>query len=164
LLPCPFCGRPVDENLEDTLYPSGVYWRFDPKIQRRTYHSRREQQPGDHDCMEMNCTETNGGCGARITADSEEEVIAKWNRRATRERAEPVRDCDYCGAALVCAYDRHHKAFAPIAPDAPTRQRETSGWQKAGFDADHLLGIKREKQSEGDTASEAPGPGQSTPP
>jgi hypothetical protein len=31
----------------------------------------------------MHCTECNGGCGAEISADTEEEVRAKWNCRAS---------------------------------------------------------------------------------
>ncbi len=80
LSPCPFCARKVDSDLRDTLYPSGLYWRETNGL--RSYVSHIERQFGDHPCYEMNCTESNGGCGANISADTIEEVIAKWNRRA----------------------------------------------------------------------------------
>ena len=38
----------------------------------------------------MHCTECNGGCGAEITADTEAEVIAKWNRRAAALSCAPT--------------------------------------------------------------------------
>lgn len=81
LKPCPFCGRKVDRDLIDTLYPTGTFWRVTNGF--RHYVGRKERQDGDKMCMGMHCTESNGGCGAEISADTEEEVIAKWNRRAT---------------------------------------------------------------------------------
>jgi hypothetical protein len=81
LLPCPFCGRPAQDDLSDSLYPSGIYWR--EGSWGRSYFSQRESKPEDHACFQMNCTVCEGGCGANITANSEEEVIAAWNRRAT---------------------------------------------------------------------------------
>jgi hypothetical protein len=85
LLPCPFCGRPVDDDLSDTLYQSGTYWREDEGF--RHYISRRERRDGDQPCWSMHCVSNGGGCGAQITADSEPEVRAAWNRRAAQ--AEP---------------------------------------------------------------------------
>ena len=79
LLPCPFCGRKVDVDLSDTLYPKGIYWRQEED--GRSYHSQVDRQEGDQPCWSMNCTECNGGCGAEISADTEEEIRAKWNRR-----------------------------------------------------------------------------------
>jgi hypothetical protein len=84
LLPCPFCGRPVDDDLDDgcndTLYPSGIYWREEHGM--RHYVSHRERQEGDQPCWSMHCPTTGGGCDVEVTADSRAEVIAKWNRRA----------------------------------------------------------------------------------
>jgi hypothetical protein len=34
---------------------------------------------------ELGCLEHEGGCGATMTGDSREEVLAKWNRRASPE-------------------------------------------------------------------------------
>lgn len=76
LLPCPFCGRKVDDDLIDTLYPSGIYRR-----PGRGYVSHKERQPGDIPCWSMHCVLHHGGCGAEISGDSEEETIAAWNRR-----------------------------------------------------------------------------------
>jgi hypothetical protein len=81
LLNCPFCGRKVDNDLMDTLYPTGTWWR-DNSDGIRSYHSYSECRADDNPCMEMNCTECNGGCGASIAADTVDEVIAKWNRRS----------------------------------------------------------------------------------
>lgn len=81
MLPCPFCGRPVDMDDEDTLYPSGIYWRYSEEIQSRYYVSHKERLEGDCACYSMHCPESSGGCGASISKDSYEEVIAAWNRR-----------------------------------------------------------------------------------
>lgn len=70
----------MDEDLDDTLYPSAVYWREEDGL--RHYLNHRDRQEGDHQCWEMNCPESGGGCGASILGDSEAEVRAKWNRRA----------------------------------------------------------------------------------
>lgn len=64
LKPCPFCGHPVDMDDPDTLYPYPTGFR-------------REE----HWCYTIQCVETAGGCGAEISADSEQECIDKWNRR-----------------------------------------------------------------------------------
>lgn len=81
LLPCPFCGMPVDIEDDDTLHPTGIGWRDDKCIGFRTYHSYRET-PKKQWCWGMHCPTTSGGCGAEIHADSKDEVIAKWNTRA----------------------------------------------------------------------------------
>jgi hypothetical protein len=90
LLPCPFCGMEVHHgDLMDTLYPSGTYWRETDGI--RHYIGHREHLPTDGKCWSMHCTGNHGGCGAGITADSEPEVIEKWNRRtATRRNDVPA--------------------------------------------------------------------------
>lgn len=84
LLPCPFCGMRPPADLIDTLYPSGTWWR-DLGDGERSYHSYKDHKKGDQPCISMHCTENMGGCGAEITADTEPEVIAKWNRRALQE-------------------------------------------------------------------------------
>ncbi len=77
---CPFCGMTPPEDLIDTLYPSGTYWR-EWEGQYRHYVSFNMQQPTDNPCYVMHCSEDIGGCGAQMNADSQQEVIDKWNRR-----------------------------------------------------------------------------------
>ncbi len=83
LKPCPFCGATQDTDWEDTMYPvfgwkdediggDGTLVRcyvpiYDPEKHGMVYN--------------INCASTYGGCDASITGDSEEEVIAKWNKR-----------------------------------------------------------------------------------
>ncbi len=81
-LPCPFCGKAVDLEDHDTLYPSGTGWKDQGDL--RTYHSHREV-PKEQWCWGMHCTECSGGCGAKITGDSRQEALAKWNKRANAQ-------------------------------------------------------------------------------
>lgn len=82
ILPCPFCGKAVDLEDQDTLYPSGTYWRDHKEHGLRTYHSRSTREEGDGVCYGMHCPIPAGGCGAEIRGDSREEAIAAWSRRA----------------------------------------------------------------------------------
>ena len=79
LLPCPFCGKKVDKNLVDTLYPTGRGWIEEGRL--RYYVSYREA-PKEQWCWQMRCPEVSGGCGAEIHGDSRSEVMAKWNTRS----------------------------------------------------------------------------------
>lgn len=87
LKPCPFCGwqPPTDDAdfMLDVLHKSGSWWADRPFYGKtyRTYRSYREREEGDQPCWEMNCNENMGGCGARVVADTELEVVQKWNRR-----------------------------------------------------------------------------------
>lgn len=88
MLPCPFCGKQVDLDDPDTLYPSGVFWRDGavpgmPEL--RTYHGVLERREGDGMCYGMHCPSNSCGCGAEIHGDSKEETVAAWNRRAPKE-------------------------------------------------------------------------------
>ena len=83
-LPCPFCGKPMHDNGdmgEDTLYPTGIGWKFDEEIGMRSYH-RSYEVPEDQRCWGLHCATTYGGCGAEMHGDSKEEAIARWNQRA----------------------------------------------------------------------------------
>lgn len=80
LKPCPFCGLQSHQDWEDTLYPSGIGWRVDEGVQH--YLGRDSYARWQGKCYEINCATPYGGCGANISADSKEEVIEKWNRRA----------------------------------------------------------------------------------
>lgn len=88
--PCPFCGKKSDLYDDDTLYPTGIGWKFDADLQTRTYCKFREV-PKEQWCWTMHCPEVAGGCGAGISGDSREEAIAKWNARAPthHQSAEP---------------------------------------------------------------------------
>lgn len=81
MLPCPFCGKEVDLENPDTLYPSGIYWRWDEDLKMRHYIRFKDKQIGDQPCWQLLCPETAGGCGVEIHGDTKEEVVAKWNKR-----------------------------------------------------------------------------------
>lgn len=78
LKPCPFCGKKVDEDLDDALYPTGHGWKEEGG--HRYYVSYREV-PKEQWCWQVLCPEVSGGCGAEVTGDSRDEAIAKWNSR-----------------------------------------------------------------------------------
>jgi hypothetical protein len=77
--PCPFCGKKIDINDEDTLYPSGTGWK-DSGEGYRHYVSIYDV-PKEQWCYKIVCQEHYGGCGAEIHGDSVDETIEKWNRR-----------------------------------------------------------------------------------
>lgn len=81
LLRCPFCGKKPDLEDPDTLYPSGIYWRWDKELDMRTYHRHKEKIDGDLPSWLMHCPETAGGCGVEIHGDTKEEILSKWNKR-----------------------------------------------------------------------------------
>ena len=86
LAPCPFCGMKPSDDLSDTLYPSGIFWRHNPETGIRSYHGMSDRKEGDAQCFKIVCNETYGGCSAEVSGDSREEVAAKWNRRAQPAR------------------------------------------------------------------------------
>lgn len=76
---CPFCGKEVDLDDPDTLYPNGSGW----KIRHNgmiSYHSYREVPP-EQWCYSIHCPTTAGGCGAEISGNSQQECMDKWNNR-----------------------------------------------------------------------------------
>ena len=83
LLSCPFCAHMPDLSEPDTLYPTGVFW-VDTNEFGRSYFGRTHvlMKNNPKACWGMHCVENLGGCGAQVTADSKEEAIAKWQRRA----------------------------------------------------------------------------------
>lgn len=76
--PCPFCGKKVDLEDHDVLYPSGTGWKQEDGF--RSYH-RYSEVPKEQWCYTMHCTSNSGGCGAEMSGDSKEEALEKWNRR-----------------------------------------------------------------------------------
>ncbi len=76
---CPFCGMSMPEDLSDTFYPSGIYWRDEEDF--RSYHDMSDAKPGDGRCFQIVCTTHSGGCGASVVGDTAAETIAAWNRR-----------------------------------------------------------------------------------
>lgn len=76
---CPFCGKAVDLEDDDTLYPNGTGWQTRPNG-KRSYHSFRDV-PKEQWCWSMHCPTTSGGCGVEMSGDSKQEAIDKWNRR-----------------------------------------------------------------------------------
>jgi hypothetical protein len=84
--PCPFCGRAVDMEDEDTLYPTGTGWvEFDNGgMILRSYRSIRDPSvniPKEQWCYSMHCPVPAGGCDAEMPGDTKQEAIDKWNRR-----------------------------------------------------------------------------------
>lgn len=78
LRPCPFCGRAMDVEHPDTLYPNGTGWK--QRGDSRSYHNFREV-PKEQWCYSVHCDTSSGGCGAEISGDSAEEAVSAWNRR-----------------------------------------------------------------------------------
>lgn len=89
--PCPFCGKAVDMDDEDTIYPNGIIWyRYDGD--ERAYGSFGSLRKGEflvgftadteyHLCYSIHCVGIAGGCGAEMRGDSRLDAISKWNRR-----------------------------------------------------------------------------------
>lgn len=88
LLPCPFCGRGLGDDLIDVLYPTGG-WRW-AKPGCRSYVSPIAGNL-DGRVWTVHCTKHSGGCGAEISGDSKPEAIAAWNSRPVAEKAEGER-------------------------------------------------------------------------
>ena len=76
---CPFCGKVMDADDPDTLYPSGTGWK-DAGDGYRHYVSIYDV-PKEQWCYKIVCQEHYGGCGTEIHGDSIEEVKKKWNKR-----------------------------------------------------------------------------------
>lgn len=77
--PCPFCGKEVEIDDDETLYPTGTGWEINT-AGYKTYKSFRNV-PREQWCWSMHCPETHGGCGVEMSADTKEEAIEKWNKR-----------------------------------------------------------------------------------
>ena len=80
LEPCPFCGKEMDINDKDVLYPSGVFVRG-KGTEKQHYVIHLERNDKDVPCYQVVCGVHNFGCGAMLTADSKEEAIMAWNTR-----------------------------------------------------------------------------------
>lgn len=129
---CPFCGRKTPDDLEDTLYPSGGYWRETDGM--RHYVSHRERKPGDSQCWTMHCGVGGWRCGAQITADTREEAIAAWNRRAAIQQAAGavpegeivVTKTDFGAIVAVTRQDSEGRILEVIAQDTQSGSSDHS--------------------------------------
>jgi len=76
--PCPFCGKEIDINDPDTLYPNGFAWEYDEELECRTYHETRHLRQSNIDqwCYGLHCE-----CGAEMHGDTREQVIESWSAR-----------------------------------------------------------------------------------
>ena len=82
LLPCPFCGHELTD-FANACYQNGRYWAVDERGWRHLYRHADPKRPKDAQrCFNVVCPDDEGGCCAEVNADSREEAIAKWNRRA----------------------------------------------------------------------------------
>ena len=89
--PCPFCGRDLKNDLDDSFYPTGTKWEDvdclgDGQNVIRRYLSLREPLRSDNiiasgSVYGVYCATSSGGCGAELSGDSPEEVLARWNTR-----------------------------------------------------------------------------------
>lgn len=80
--PCPFCRKEMDANDPDTLYPNASYWQEDENGITH-YVGNKDRKEDYHQCWNIVCSQSAGGCGAEISGDTKEEVLAKWNNRVT---------------------------------------------------------------------------------
>lgn len=95
-LPCPFCGHEVDLEDDDTLYPSGLYWReIDGSEGLVDFISFKDRLPTDNPMYSMNCPEVAGGCGAEIIGMSKEDALRKWNTRTAPKASGPESSLTY---------------------------------------------------------------------
>lgn len=83
-LPCPFCGKTLNVEDGDTLYPTGMWWRIEDGM--RHYVRHKDRKEGDKSEWGVHCAEVSGGCGAEITADSKQEAMDNWNKRSNDNR------------------------------------------------------------------------------
>lgn len=117
LLSCPFCGMEPPDDLIDTLYPSGTFWRDNLRPNGKTirsYHGRDAIKEGDGKCWTMHCTENMGGCGAEISGDSKQEAVNRWNRRVISENTNTVTLTKY--VMVYRMYDNRVFCFSAINP------------------------------------------------
>lgn len=73
---CPFCGVPAPDDLIDSLYPSGIYYRIEPEGWY-SYHSHSNRNLTDIPMYKYVCK----GCEVEMSGHSKEEVLSKWNSR-----------------------------------------------------------------------------------
>ena len=82
---CPFCGKSIDPDDIDTLYPSGSGWKEsdwgDGTMIRHYVSVHSEKLPKEQWCYKIICQTHYGGCGATMYGDSKEETLENWNKR-----------------------------------------------------------------------------------
>lgn len=76
---CPFCNGKMDIKDPDTIYPTGILWKYYMYHEEgdcgKNYNILWEDVP-DGECYKIVCL-----CGAEMHCDSREEVIKQWNQR-----------------------------------------------------------------------------------
>ena len=75
---CPFCGKRMAANDQDTLYPTGFGWKEEDGIR---HYCGIHEVPKEQWCYKIVCQEHYGGCGVEMHGDSIEETLEKWNKR-----------------------------------------------------------------------------------
>lgn len=80
LKPCPFCGKAMDIDDPDTIYPSG-FWASVPGEDYRHYFNDPSRCTPEGTTYNVVCQTSAGGCSASIDGDSYKEAINNWNTR-----------------------------------------------------------------------------------
>lgn len=75
IIPCPYCGHEIGDDLSDHLYPV-VYNEKDDK----------------YTLWEMGCNESSGGCTATVLADTPEKALENWSMRAESPKKQQLID------------------------------------------------------------------------
>ena len=79
--PCPFCGKEVDLEDGDTLYPSGVGWEVN-EDGSFSHYTKAYDVPPNQWCWKLTCSTISGGCGAEMHGDSKQDTINRWSKRS----------------------------------------------------------------------------------
>lgn len=99
--PCPCCGHQPIEDI-DYLHPTyngfEIYKEFESEENFNFY----DKNPNKYNqIFELNCLETEGGCGCEIVADTLDNVINKWNNPICGAEGEKeIHDCHFCGKEM----------------------------------------------------------------
>lgn len=98
---CPCCGHQPQEDI-DYLHPTyngfEVYKDFESEDNFNYYNQKDNKF---NKIFQLNCLETEGGCGCSVYADTPEEVIEKWNNPINNNvTKKEIHDCYFCGKEM----------------------------------------------------------------